>query len=403
MITTPASFWLTALNLPDPTPTALPPQADVVVIGGGITGVSTTYWLSQLGLTPLLIERGHLASGATGRNGGHFVFGGNQHFGDSLDSMGLEATRTLWDFTDRSAQTLRHLVHTHAIDCDLHFNRFVTFALTPDQADAIQANYQQMVSHGLPAEYWDTATVSQQTQSDAFFAAFVEPQHGQLWPAKLVLGLAAAAQRQGAQIHTQTSVQALTRQGNQLSITTDRGSVATQIVVYATNAFSYHLLPELKEVIVPVRGQVIATAPTARLFDFDWLTYQGYEYAIQRRDGRIIFGGMRRQSPSQELGIEDDSTLEPHVSQGLRTFLGKAFPTLQPVPIEYEWTGIMGFTPDQNPLIGQLPGRPGEYIAAGYTGHGVSLGLEAGRAMAEQIAGGTNRIPPAFAPGRFWP
>ncbi|MBE9156183.1 FAD-binding oxidoreductase [Nodosilinea sp. LEGE 06152] len=365
--------------------------------------MSTAYWLSHLGLTPVVLERGELACGATGRNGGHFVFGTNQSFRDSLEDHGLADTLALWNFTEQSAQLLRELTDQHNIDCDLRFNRLASFAITPAQAQAVQESCELMMSHGLAAEYWDRERVEQNTQCSSFLAAAIEPHHAQLWPAKLVVGLAKAAQHLHAHIQTRVEVQAVTRQAEGFTITTNQGQIQAEAVVYATNALTYHLLPTLKGVIVPVRGQVIATAPTAQLFDFDWGVNSGYEYAIQRQDGRIIFGGMRWKSPTKEIDIEDDSRLEPLVSEGLKTFLRNTFPPLRDVAIEYEWTGIMGFTADENPIVGELPGRPGEYISAGYTGHGMPVAIAAGRAIAERIAGSAQTIiPKPFRPERFW-
>ena len=396
------SFWLNPQELCFQSGQELSPSADVVVIGGGITGISTAYWLSYLGLQPVVLERGDLSCGATGRNGGHFVFGTNQSFKDSVEDQGLADTLALWDFTRQSAQLLRDLTTQHHIDCDLRFNRLISLAITPAQAQSLQENCELMLSHGLATTYWNQEEVEQNTHCSSFLAAAVEHDHAQLWPAKLVVGLAQAAQQQQAHIQTQVEVQAVARQGGGFSVTTNRGQIQAKAVVYATNALTYHLLPTLKEVIVPVRGQVIATAPTAQLFDFDWGVNNGYEYAIQRQDGRIIFGGMRWQSPTKEVGIEDDSTLEPLVGEGLKTFLRDRFASLRDVAIDYEWSGIMGFTADENPLIGELPGRPGEYISAGYTGHGMPVALAAGKAIAEQIAGSApTPIPKPFRPERF--
>lgn len=396
------SFWLNPQELCFQSGPVLPNLADAVVIGGGITGISTAYWLSHLRLRPVVLERGDLSCGATGRNGGHFVFGTNQSFKDSVEAHGLDETLALWDFTQQSAQLLQDLTKQHNIDCDLRFNRLVSFAITLAQAQSLQENCELMMSHGLTATYWDKREVDQNTQCSTFLAASVEHHHGQLWPAKLVVGLAKAAQQQHAHIQTQVEVQAVTRQKEGFSITTDQGQIQAKAVVYATNALAYHLLPMLKGVIVPVRGQVIATAPTSQLFDFDWSVNNGDDYTIQRQDGRIIFGGMRRKSPSQEIGIEDDATLEPVVGEGLKAFLRDTFPALRDVAIEYEWTGIMGFTADDNPMIGELPGRPGEYISAGYTGHGMPVAIAAGKAIAEQISGSAQTpIPKPFRPERF--
>lgn len=398
------SFWLANLERPPlPNSQNLPSSSEVVVIGGGLTGVSTAYWLRSLGIQTTLLERGELSCGATGRNGGHLVIGANQNWGESVHSVGLEETLALWTFTQQSAELTRQFVEEYNVACDLHFNRWVTLALTPEQATDLRQSYDQMAAHGLVTDFWDAAEAAKQTHSSLFQAALVEPHHAQLWPAKLVLGIAQVAAQKGAIICPQTNVQTVQRQSDSFILQTDKGQIEAKSIVHATNAFTHHLLPELKDIITPVRGQVIATEPVPRLWDFDWLANNSYEYAIQRLDGRIIFGGMRRRSPTRESGVEDDTTLEPNVSQGLRSFLREAFEPLREAKIDYEWTGIMGYTPDDNPLIGKVPGRPDEYIAAGYTGHGMSVGFLAGKTLAETIAGKQEVfIPKAYRSTRFW-
>ena len=91
------------------------------------------------------------------------------------------------------------------------------------------------------------------------------------------------------------------------------------------------------------------------------------------------------------------------MSAALHAFLPRHFPDLAGVPVEHEWTGIMGFTPDRAPLVGPLPGSPGEYVAAGFHGHGMPMAFLAAKAVAEMIAGKEPEIfvPEAFLPGRF--
>jgi len=397
------SFWLTNLKPPllqgD---VDLPKGSDAVVIGGGLTGTSTAYWLSRLGINVTLLDRSHLSSGATGRNGGHVVFGPNQNFATSVEAIGLEQTLELWDFSKTSVKLMEQAIQDHGIDCDLRFTPWVTLALTVQQEESLRTSYEMMAPYGLATDFWTGEELHQRIHSRFFKAGLVEPLHAQMWPAKFVLGLGQAAAQQGTILCPNTSVQEVRHQGRHLTVKTNRGEIRTESVVYATNGFTHHLLPELKETIVPVRGQVVATEPLPRLWEFDWLANDGYEYAIQRQDGRLILGGMRRQSPFHEIGVEDHSTLEPNVSQGLRQFLKTAFKSLKDARVDFEWTGIMAYTPDENPLVGEVPGRPGEYIAAGYTGHGMSLGFLAGKALSECIAGKqTAVIPRAFAPGRF--
>ena len=91
------------------------------------------------------------------------------------------------------------------------------------------------------------------------------------------------------------------------------------------------------------------------------------------------------------------------MSAGLREFLPKHFPALAGIRVEHEWTGIMGFTPDRAPLVGPVPGSPGEYLAAGFHGHGMPMAFYAAKAVAEMIAGREPEVfvPEAFLPARF--
>ena len=112
---------------------------------------------------------------------------------------------------------------------------------------------------------------------------------------------------------------------------------------------------------------------------------------------------MRWLTPTQEAGTDDDTVIERTVGAGLREFLPKHFPALAGIRVEHEWTGIMGFTPDRAPLVGPVPGSPGEYLAAGFHGHGMPMAFYAAKAVAEMIAGREPEVfvPEAFLPSRF--
>jgi gamma-glutamylputrescine oxidase len=397
------SFWLAKLERqPLQTDETLPGSVEVIVVGGGLTGVSTTYWLSSMGLRPLLLEQRELSHGATGRNGGHIMASLGTSFGAYIQSLGLDETLAVLEFVRENSRLLHEFVETHQIDCDLQDNDLVSFAINSQQAEHLRQAFEVMKPYGITTDFWDAERVAKETGSTAFQAGLVRPNHGQFWPAKLVVAMAQIAAHQGAQLMTETTVLSVERHDGHLTVHTNRGPIQTSTVVYATNALTHHLLPELKDAIVPVRAQAIATEPVPRLWDFDWSANDGYEYAIQRQDGRIILGGMRWRSPTKEVGIEDDESVEPNVSEGLRTYLGECFEALRDIKIDYEWTGIMGYTKDDLPLIGELAHRPGEYIAAGFTGQGMSYGFLAGKTLAEQLVKKTSsKIPKTFDPNRF--
>lgn len=398
------SYWLTAAPYQDFRSTPqLPERTQAVVIGGGLTGVSAAYWLRHFGVAVTLLEARGLSGGATGRNGGHIVSGAAVDYAEAVKRYGAESARAIYQFTLATIAALQKFVGDHQIECGLRLNGTAVLALDETEMAGLEETAQHLSVNALPFEWWDTATCAERTHSASFKAGLFNPNAGQLWPAKLVFGLAEHALRLGANIQTQTSVVEVERAGNQFVIQTNRGPIRTDSVVYATNAWTQHLIPQLAKVIVPVRGQVLITEPAPRLWPFGLVTNHGYEYFTQRPDDRIVLGGMRWKSATQEINIEDDSTLHPEVSRGLHEFLPSHFPDLQTIEVEQEWTGLMAWTPDLNPLIGPLPKRPGEYIAAGYSGHGMPFTFSAGKIMAELIAlGKSDLMLESFLPQRFF-
>lgn len=223
---------------------------------------------------------------------------------------------------------------------------------------------------------------------------------GRLWPAKLVAAIASEGIKQGVNIQTQTEVDQVQKESSGLMVKTNRGSLQAQNVVYATNAWTRELLPFVKDIIVPIRGQMLVTEPVPPIWDFSFFTT--FEYGLQRPDGRIFLGGRRWASPTGEVNNDDDTVINPAVSQGLKGFLTQHFPDLRNIKAEQEWTGVMAFSKDANPLIGPVPQRPGEYIAAGFTGNGMVMTFLAGLAIADMMMGRSPEVfVEAFQPSRF--
>lgn len=381
----------------------LPAASDVVVIGGGITGTATAYFLRKHGIGVTLLERRGLAGGATGRNGGHISPGTSERFSESVKRYGLEQTRAIYDYSQQCAAAVRAFVDEHHVDCELRVNGSVSLALTKEELRPVWESFEEMQKFGIPSEYWDAAKCATRTRSEDFYGGVFRPTAGQLWPARLVFAVAEQAIALGANVQTRTEVQAIESDNGKLTVKTERGNVSAQHVVHATNAWARQLVPYLEGIIVPVRNQVIITEPAPRLWNFGLSTNDGYEYFMQRPDGRIVLGGMRWKTPSMEVNNDDDTTMVPAVSAALRGFLPEHFSDLRGVPVQQEWIGVMGFSKDRNPLVGPLPDRPGEYIAAGFTGHGMPMTFFAAQNVADMIAGKQPEpfVAEAFLPSRF--
>lgn len=379
----------------------LPQRCDVVVIGGGITGVSTAYWLSRFDVPVLLLEKRGLASGASGRNGGHIIPGTVESYNRTVERDGQTKAVGYLRFQMDTIEEIQHLSLEHNFDCQLRLDGNLSLATSENELAELQASVEMLVKSGFDAQWWDKTEVVERLHTDAFLGAMFRPDGGQLHPARLVWGLAEAALDQGAMIHTGTEVLEVTSNDG-LTVKTDQGDVQAEMVVYATNAYTPLLHPFFKDKIDPVRGQVLATKPAGPIFPLGWGANFSYEYCVQDDPGHIILGGWRWSQKDYEMGHYDDTVVVPEIHEGLYDFLTSAWSSLRGIAVQQAWTGIMGFSQDGWPIVGTLPGHPREFVAAGFTGHGMPVCFGCGKAVAELIHHGrcTADIE-AFSPRRF--
>jgi glycine/D-amino acid oxidase-like deaminating enzyme len=262
--------------------------------------------------------------------------------------------------------------------------------------------------------------------------AFVQTNAASLWPYKLVCWTLENLLKKGnfnLQTNTPvTSLQRVQKDGSWI-VHTPRGMVAAKNIILATNAYTSHLLPKMKDLIVPVQGEMSALvapkgvkgAPLAMSYVFaghDKVkdVYQD-DYLVQRPSGgELMFGGGRQYATNGAVGCSDDSwtsrsaakylrnelnhalDLDPDSSKELQTLRDELNRALNPSPssstelkASYEWTGIMGFSRDGRPWVGAVPedlgGGKGLWICAGFTGHGMPNATGCARAVVELMLG----------------
>jgi glycine/D-amino acid oxidase-like deaminating enzyme len=217
-----------------------------------------------------------------------------------------------------------------------------------------------------------------------FCGALLHPRDGAVHPARWVRRLAARAVDAGADIVERSRV--------------ELESLEAEAVVVAADGLSSRVLPELERLVVPVRGQMLATAPVAeRLFERPHYARHGFDYWQQLDDGRLVVGGKRDTSLESEYTEVEETT--PVVQNELEAFVVELLGTLPLVT--HRWAGIWGQTPDSLPLVGQLPDRAGVWVAGGYSGHGNVLGFACGDLVARAIAGEQPPELELFDPARF--
>jgi glycine/D-amino acid oxidase-like deaminating enzyme len=169
-------------------------------------------------------------------------------------------------------------------------------------------------------------------------------------------------------------------------------------VVVATDGYPSGLLGELEGLIIPTRGQMVATEPLPeRLFPMPHYGRHGFDYWHQDPDGRLIVGGFRDADMESEFTATEETT--PRIQGALDDFVESLLGRMP--EITHRWSGVFGLVPDLLPVVGPVPGREGLWAAGGYSGHGNVLGLMCGDLVAQAIAGDPHPLLEAFAPARL--
>jgi glycine/D-amino acid oxidase-like deaminating enzyme len=370
------SYWLA--EPADPLPVVeLPGDADVTVVGGGITGCACALALAEAGRRVRLFEAREIAGGASGRNGGFALRGGAAPFPVLADSIGEEASAALWRWTEAELRELGAL----AGDA-LRRTGSLRLAVDEEEREELREEYDALLDAGFAAEWREDLPPP---LAGRYPAALYHPSDGVLQPARLVRNLAQRAARAGVEIHEHTRV-----------VSADETGAPT--VVVATDGYPSGLLGELEGLIVPTRGQVIATEPIDEmLFELPHYGRHGFDYWHQRLDGRIVAGGFRDVSLDTEFTADEVTT--PVVQGALEHFVEEHVG--RPLRIDFRWAGIFGMVFDFLPVIGRVPGDERLWIAGGYSGHGNVLGFASGRLVARALLGDRDPLLDLFEPARL--
>ena len=396
------SYWHRTSTQPQSMHDAIPDGADVVVVGGGLLGIATSYWLACGGAAVVLLERAGLAAGATGRNGGFMVAGTAESYPAAIARIGHADARAVLQLTIENRALLRHVLADEQIDCDYREVGNLHLALGEQQLAAMAHTVDVGRADGFMANVLDRAAVQKlvSTPLGAEIVGGVFAQgNGTLHSARLVYGLAQAAQRHGARVYTNTEVTGISSDGAGVHVETSRGTVQAGAAVVAVNAWTDQLVPQLAGVITPVRGQILAYEPCAPVFSTGMaaeLTPTG-EYWQQTHDGTIVLGGCRAVAPDGEVGVREIAD-HAAVQAALDAVLPHLFPQLDGLRVAQRWAGPMAFTPDHMPIADAAPGMPGVWVVGGFSGHGMPLGLSLGRLLAAAARG---ERPAELAPFRL--
>jgi gamma-glutamylputrescine oxidase len=352
-------------------------RPDVTVIGGGVTGCACALALARGDVRVRLYEAREIASGASGRNGGLALRGGAAPYDVTAAAVGAERARELWRATEDALDRMEQ------VGGDA-FQRTGSLRLAADEEEreTLLAEFEALDEDGFAVEWRDEL---RPPLARRFAAGMFHPRDAALQPAHFAYRLAALAAEAGVDIREHERVEAV-------------DDVDGENVVVATDGYPSGLLGRLEGLIIPTRGQMIATEPLPdRLFDYPHYSRHGFDYWQQVADGRILAGGFRDVSVDSEF-TADEATTEP-IQAALESLVTELVG--RSVRVSHCWAGIFGLVLDFLPVVGRVPGEDRVWVVGGYSGHGNVLGFLCGELVADAILGREAPLLELFEPARL--
>ncbi len=370
-------------------------RADVAIIGGGFTGVSTAYHMSRRfpNRRIVLLEARGLGNGATGRNGGMML-----HWLPPEESLGPELDRRIYQVTDQGMDTIQAIIRRHNLDVSCRRDGCLTVFTDPQRAEEAHAEVEYRRALGIPDRFVDRETLERELGFQAGYGAILDPRAGQLNGAQYVRALRPVLQDQGVEIYEQTPVYRVD-EGRIIRLVTPQGEVRADAVVLATNGYTGKL-GYFRDAVFPVIAHVMALGPlTPEAWEaVGWRRWAGYNddldriaYSTRTREGYMVFGGGSRYAVEYIFGngtaYRGNARRSAQALAGMGRTLHRYLPGTRNLPVAFHWTGTLGLTLRRNVLIGVRGEYRNLYYAVGFSGHGVTLTNVAGEVLTDLYAG----------------
>jgi glycine/D-amino acid oxidase-like deaminating enzyme len=382
------SYWLDT-STPFSTGASHVPHgtADVVIVGGGFTGLSAALALAKKRARVVVLEAERVASAASGRNGGMCNNGFAQDYFVLSSRLGTERANLLYRAFDAGVAKVESIIVEEGIDC--HFKRVgkLKLAAKPEHYNQLARSQELLARHVDP----DTRMVQRSDMrseigSDRYFGGMLFEKSAGMHMGKYGQGLAEAAVRRGAVIYENSPVIGLRRLGGHAhEVRTPNGSIKANQVLLATGTSAIGPFGWFRRRIVPVGAFIIGTEPLPaelldRLTPYRRMTTDTrnlVNYFRTTPDNRLLFGGRARFAVSNPKSDFKSGII-------LRAALSDVFPELADVKIDYCWGGMVDMTRDRLPRAGE---HDGLFYSMGYSGHGTHMATYMGAVMAEVLDG----------------
>lgn len=377
-------------------------QADIVIVGGGYTGLSAAYYLAQQGIDVVLLDEARFGDGASGRNGGQLNTGQRSWAEDLEQQYGFDRAKALFDLAEEAKHHLLGFAVQHQIDID-YVPGQISVAHKPRYEKLYQAHAELIASrYNYPhLRYIDRAEVIEKLGSQRYYGGTYDSGTGHIHPLKLLVGMAKAAHQAGAKLYENSKATGINSANGRVSVTTERGTITATKALLAVNAYGGNLEPVSAAHVMPIRSFIGATVP----LDAAYGVLPGGEsvddsrfvvrYFRKSKDGRLLFGGR------EAYTADNPRDIASHIHRQI----SEIYPQLKNIEITNSWGGSVGITMPRQPFVREV--MPNVISAGGYSGHGVMLASFMGKLYSEAVSGNRERLErlealkvPAFPGGR---
>jgi len=358
-------------------------SADIVIIGGGISGVSIGYYLLKHGAKNVIIlERDYLTAGATGRCGA----GIRQQWGSEINCI---LTKFSCEFFENAQDEL-----SYPGGIEFHQGGYMMLITNENELTQIKENIALQNSLGIKSKLLPLTQAKELApllNTDKLLATAYHHKDGHLNPFKTTHAFANAFKRLGGEIYSNTCVTGFTVKNQRITgVNTTKDHIATECIVNAAGGYSQSIAA-LAGVDLPLysrRHNILVTEPVEPVLSTMLMSFSLNFYCQQVPHGSFIMGRSCENQP-QDLRITADSSFPENMAKTITTVM----PRLKNLRMLRQWAGLYNMSPDKHPVYAQAPELTGFYIAAGYSGHGFMMGPATGQIMSEMILGLSPTLP----------
>jgi gamma-glutamylputrescine oxidase len=358
---------------------------DIVIVGGGIAGLSTAYWLQKQNssLKIAIIERHRVGFGASGRNAGFVTCGSTEHFMTLREEYGLDKGLEIWKFSEENRNLLkREIIGDDEASVDYRQTGSCTVAPSEAHWEKYKVAAAQMREAQLDVVEVGAAEMERDFGVTNFSGGILYKGDGYVDPIKL---LEKIRSRLKVDFFEGTEVFSFHSEAGHASVQTDQGKFTANKVILTLNAYLPLLAKKFEGIITPNRGQILVTEPLPAFVKGPCYLTKHLCYFRQLPTGHLLIGGFRNLSIETENTHTDQTT--PIIQDALLAFVRERFKHGANAKVAYQWSGIMGFSPDGQMIMGAIPDQENIHVMAGCSGHGMGLSFHAGKVLAESLGG----------------